>query len=164
MNIFYLDQDPRLAAVAHCDKHVGKMVVETAQLLSTAHHVANTPFAPLVYKPTHINHPSAVWVRASQDHYSWTWELFRELANEFAHRRGKLHLSYRRLSNYLCHNPLALPLKGFTPPPQCMPEELRGPDTVEAYRRYYHTKTFAAWNWGRPAPSWWLGEFSTSDA
>jgi hypothetical protein len=37
MNIFVLDQDPKLAAQAHLDKHVVKMIIEYAQLLSTAH-------------------------------------------------------------------------------------------------------------------------------
>lgn len=37
MNIFYLSHDPREAAAFHCDKHVVKMIVETAQMLSTAH-------------------------------------------------------------------------------------------------------------------------------
>lgn len=37
MNIFVLDQHPRIAAEMHCDKHVVKMILEYAQLLSAAH-------------------------------------------------------------------------------------------------------------------------------
>ena len=37
MNIFVLDKDPHIAAQMHCDKHVPKMIVESAQMLSTAH-------------------------------------------------------------------------------------------------------------------------------
>ena len=37
MNIFFIDRDPVLAARYHCDKHVPKMIVEYAQLMSTAH-------------------------------------------------------------------------------------------------------------------------------
>ena len=37
MNIFYLDKDPIVAAEMSCDKHVCKMIVESAQMLSTAH-------------------------------------------------------------------------------------------------------------------------------
>ena len=37
MNIFYLDTRPKEAAMMHCDKHCVKMILETAQLLSTAH-------------------------------------------------------------------------------------------------------------------------------
>ena len=39
MNIFYLDKNPKIAAQMHCDKHVVKMVLEYAQILSTAHRV-----------------------------------------------------------------------------------------------------------------------------
>jgi len=39
MNIFYLDKDPIKSAEMHCDKHVVKMIIEYAQLLSTAHRV-----------------------------------------------------------------------------------------------------------------------------
>ena len=37
MNIFYLDREPKTCAEMHCDKHVVKMIIEYAQLLSTAH-------------------------------------------------------------------------------------------------------------------------------
>ena len=37
MNIFVLNKDPVLAAQEQCDKHVVKMIVESAQMLSTAH-------------------------------------------------------------------------------------------------------------------------------
>jgi hypothetical protein len=36
MNIFVLSRCPRAAARLHCDKHVVKMILETAQLLYTA--------------------------------------------------------------------------------------------------------------------------------
>lgn len=39
MNIFFLDKDPKICAQYHCDKHVVKMIVELAQLLSTVHRV-----------------------------------------------------------------------------------------------------------------------------
>lgn len=39
MNIFWLDNDPATNARYHCDKHIVKMIVEYAQLLSTAHRV-----------------------------------------------------------------------------------------------------------------------------
>jgi hypothetical protein len=32
MNIFYLDEDPKICAQYHCDKHVVKMIIEYAQL------------------------------------------------------------------------------------------------------------------------------------
>ena len=37
MNLFYLDTRPEKCATLHCDKHVVKMIIEYAQLMSTAH-------------------------------------------------------------------------------------------------------------------------------
>ena len=39
MNIFYLDKDAKTSAEMHLDKHCSKMLVEYAQLMSTAHRV-----------------------------------------------------------------------------------------------------------------------------
>ena len=39
MNIFYLDSDPTKCAKYHNNKHVVKMILETAQLLCGAHWV-----------------------------------------------------------------------------------------------------------------------------
>lgn len=49
MNIFILDKDP-----THCDKHVVKMVLETAQILSTVHHQQLPNSDVKRYKPTHV--------------------------------------------------------------------------------------------------------------
>ena len=57
MNLFYVEREPVAAAQALCDKHVVKMILETAQMLSTAHRLSETPQAPFVYKVTHRNHP-----------------------------------------------------------------------------------------------------------
>ena len=154
MNIFYLDEIPREAAQAHCDKHLSKMVIETAQLLSAAHRLTDSPQSAQTYKLTHQNHPCAVWVRASDIHYEWTYALFNELCIEFAWRRKRIHETANKLAHVLCHTP-QLPSAGWTDPPQCMPDQFKCDDTVEAYRWYYHSKNFATWNWGRPAPRWW---------
>lgn len=154
MNVFYLHEDPYLSAIAHCDQHVVKMCIEYVQLLSTAHHMCESPVdLSAIYKATHQHHPSSVWVRSSQRSYRHVWLLASHLHNEFVHRRGKVHSSSRLLP--LLEQPPRISDKPFTAPPQCMPIEFHGPDTVEAYRQYYQSKSFASWNWGRPAPSWW---------
>ena len=71
MNIFYLHDDPVTCAKMHCDKHVVKMIVEYAQLLSTAHHVCDGEPKIHCYKATHKNHPSAVWARANKHNYNY---------------------------------------------------------------------------------------------
>ena len=85
MNIFYLDSRPDTAAEMHCDKHCVKMILEYAQLLSTAHRVLDGDDAhPDLYKIAHKNHPSTRWTRSSEDHYVWLYELFRNLSIEFS--------------------------------------------------------------------------------
>ena len=100
MNIFYLDKSFTKSAEYHCDKHVVKMILETAQLLSTAHRVLDGDAkADIVglYKCTHKNHPSSVWVRSNQGAYQWTFMLFERLCKEYTRRYDKVHKSARLL-------------------------------------------------------------------
>ena len=76
MNVFYLDKDPVLAASYHCDKHCVKMIVESAQLLSTAHRLLDEDDAHSnLYKVAHKNHPSTIWVRSSLENYTWLYAV-----------------------------------------------------------------------------------------
>lgn len=156
MNIFYLHENPITAARYHCDKHVVKMILETAQLLSTAHHVLDGEDAPEgIYKKTHVNHPSAVWVRQSKDNYLWALDLFIWLIDEYKYRYHKQHKTSRLVSK-LVQWPMNIPDTGFTPPPQCMPEVFKCDDAVEAYRNYYKgaKANFASWT-NTAIPEWW---------
>ena len=140
MNIFYLDRDPIEAARLQCDRHVVKMILETAQLLSTAH--AELDGASPAYKPTHKNHPSAVWVRSSANAYIWTWHHLKALGREYQARYGKVHKTIREHLDNLAPLPKALAgdVTVFTDPPQCMPDEYKRDDTTLAYRLYYNSK------------------------
>ena len=142
MNIFYLDRNPILAADAQCDRHVVKMILETAQLLSTAHHELDGE-SP-AYKPTHKNHPSSVWVRASLDHYVWAYDHMMALGDEYTRRYGKVHKTIAEKAEALAQPPRNIEDLGFTDPPQCMPDECKRADTVEAYQVYYAAKA-AEW-------------------
>ena len=51
MNIFYLDSDPVKAAQIQYNKHVVKMILESAQMLCTAHHHYAES---LEYKPDYV--------------------------------------------------------------------------------------------------------------
>lgn len=51
INIFYLDKNPTKAAEYHVDKHVVKMIQETAQLLSTAHRLLDGVWHKEVLQP-----------------------------------------------------------------------------------------------------------------
>ena len=155
MNIFYLDSSPAHCASDHCDKHVVKMILEYAQLMSTAHHVIDGDKAsPLLYKKTHVNHPSAVWVRQSRMNYWWIMSLWLCLLNEYTHRYGKKHKT-ERLKPLLTRLPYGIPNADFTEPPQCMPEEFKKTSTIEAYRAYYlgAKADIAQWRY-TPTPQW----------
>ena len=82
MNIFYIDTCPVKAAQMQCDKHVVKMVLESAQMLCAAHHVLEGG-APVPYKLAHKNHPSTVWVRSNSKHYDWLYRHFKALSDEY---------------------------------------------------------------------------------
>ena len=183
MNIFYLDHNPKVAAEMHCDKHVVKMLVEYAQILSTAHRMVDGEkyigksklgrkvtryrlpdnLENIVYKACHFNHPSTVWARTSSQHYQWLFNLWCELAREYRHRygnqKGKDHSSWTLLSDILKHTPKNLEDKGFEEPPQAMkkfPECMVKGDSIKAYKNYYIVakKEFAKWT-NRNIPDWY---------
>jgi len=141
MNIFYLHQLPSIAATYHCDKHVGKMLIESCQMMATAHHQLGNG-RNVTYKQTHVNHPSNVWVRESALHYDWTSTLARYLAREFEFRYGKPHASAKVLDEQLKKAPPALLVKPLTwrTPPLCMPEEFHSAYPIDSYQKYYASK------------------------
>ena len=157
MNIFYTNTNPNIAAQDHCDRHVVKMIVECAQLLSTAHHVIDGIYArPDLYRITHKNHPSAVWVRQSAEHYGYVSDLLMALGDEYTHRYGKVHKTMREVAPALILPPHGLAMNdGWTPPPQCMPDEYKRSNPVDAYREYIRSakRHFAKWT-NRAAPHW----------
>ncbi len=138
MNIFYLSDNPIQCAAWHCDKHTVKMILEYAQLLSTTHHVLDGQNVPVgIYKKTHVNHPSAIWVRQSTNNYIWLHALFYSLCLEYTHRYGKIHATSRLLDT-LKNIPSNLVNVGWSEPPQCMPDEYKvADDSITAYRNYY---------------------------
>ena len=169
MNIFFLDKDSRMCAQAHCDKHVIKMILEYAQMMSTSHRELDPPSELIepMYKPTHKNHPAAVWVRESDANYKWLYDLWFWLAKEYWWRYDKIHKTWEKLYNKLSHTPLNIPSGNFTSPPLCMPEEYKidtgNPlnDAIESYRKYYIKDKSSFAKWGgivenmRQPPEWW---------
>ncbi len=139
MNLFYLDSNPHDAARMQCDKHVVKMILETAQMLSTAH--LELDGVQVAYKATHKNHPSTVWVRSSADAYRWALKHMYELGLEYTRRYGKVHKTIREHLEALSVLPSNIDRDaGFVEPPQCMYDECKRDDTVLAYQLYYNAK------------------------
>ncbi|ASV44288.1 hypothetical protein PBI_SCTP2_273 [Salicola phage SCTP-2] len=97
MNIFVTDVEPRQCAIEHNDVHLRKMIIETAQLLSTAHVVLDDNV--VAYKKTHQNHPCAIWVRQSKENYAWTRHLLFELSKEYTYRSDRFHRTSRYIDN-----------------------------------------------------------------
>ena len=163
MNIFFLDTDVKKCAEYHCDKHVVKMILETAQLLCSAHHVTDqvttkyrisTDQVP--YKLSHKNHPCSIWVRSSLSNYLYLCELGLELCKEYTYRYEKRHKS-QDVIEWCVTNKVNICDKGLTEPPKAMPDEYKVKDVVESYRNYYMgaKKTFATWK-KREVPIWYL--------
>lgn len=154
MNIFYINEDPIVAARELADDHIRKMQIESAQMCCTAHWETGGE-AP--YKRAHKNHPSTIWTRQSIQHYIWLVEHGLEICNEFTKRYGKRHKTQDVLEWLLINHP-PIPDIDFVPPPQCMPEEYRMGDTIEAYKNFYIKDKIAIkkldWKKLNNKPSW----------
>ena len=162
----------------HVDSHASKMIIEYAQLMSTAHRVLDGkqvkrlsknnrlittydhPDPQLdhtLYKSCHVNHPSAIWVRQSKKNYRWLYELWTELNTEFMYRYDKdvYHESYRKLKWALFSPPENMPEGVFTEPTQAMPDDVKNDSSITAYRDYYikYKQHLASWK-KRGMPSW----------
>ena len=175
MNIFVLHTDADRAARDQCDKHVPKMIVETAQMMASAlrTHGAEDVDMPLTksgspYKGGYPNHPCTRWASECQENFLWLAEHGLALCNEFEFRFEKEHACFEPILEMMMLNILIPKKGGRTPFALAMPDEFRPIDidgeleyhayglrAVEAYRAYYHSKEFAEWKY-TDEPSWWL--------
>jgi hypothetical protein len=175
VNIFYIDENPVEAATMMVDKHVVKMILETTQLLSTAHRVIDgTEYVgqtktgrkvkrwvlpdvreEMLYSATHVNHPSAVWCRTTVDNYKWLYEHLKALHFEYTYRYGKVH-ACEKLMGALFYAPNNLKDWNMTPMPSCMaPEYIISDDPLTNYRNYYKIGKSQMHKWTkRPTPEW----------
>lgn len=158
MNIFVLDSNPVVAAEYLCDKHVVKMILESAQLLSTAHHVLGSDVATdSLYRKTHVNHPCAKWVRESPANYDWLFEHMTAMMNEYTKRYGKQHATMRLLDMLAMHPTYVGAKKELTPHVLCMPDQYKCGNVVESYREFYRKdkSRFATWKLNN-VPNWFM--------
>lgn len=180
LNIFYIHTNPVIAAQQMVDRHVVKMILESAQLLSTAHRVLdgreiagksksgrnakrwvlNDARENVLYTATHINHPSAVWCRQSVENYTWLVEHMYALMDEYTYRYEKKHKCSGELSYMLQSPPENLETYDWTPMPSCMDVQyIISTDPVTNYRNYYlHGKnSLHAWKKRNP-PEWIISQ------
>jgi len=173
MNIFYLHENPKICAQYHVDKHCVKMIVETCQLLSSAHRyldghqiVGHTRTGrkakrwvlpdyreTQLYHATHINHPSTVWTRQSKANYLWLHSLLMELLKEYTYRYEKEH-KCTVLAEALKTPPTNIADVPFTEPTPAMPDEYKIPgNSLQSYHNYYNGEKQRMFNWKkRQAP------------
>ena len=181
MNRFRIEETPSQCAQSHCDKHIVKMPLEEAQMLSTAHRMLDGTLERrpsvsgktmskywklpddregVVYKAVHMNHPCTVWAAESVGNYRWAFALFEYLCEEYAYRYGKVHKCWDKLSDTLRYAPDNIPkkLECSTMPlamgaaPECMDPD----DVIGSYRKFYITKQERfdmKWK-NRPTPEW----------
>lgn len=177
MNIFVLDKNPVIAAEYMCDKHIVKMILESCQLLSTAHRVLDgqkverqtkngrrytyykledATIDSYIYKSTMINHPCTIWTRQSTRNYDWLCKHTLALCAEYTKRYNKTHVSESLADWLFRHPPLGLKIEGLTPFAQAMPEQYKNLDAIKAYRDYYifEKSRFAKWKLGN-TPEWY---------
>lgn len=175
MNIFYLHNDPKICASYHTNKHVVKMILEYAQLMSTAHRVLDgTVYESktknnrrikrwlldddrenILWKASHIQHPSGIWLRSSSENYKWLYRLWLALLDEYNYRYSKIH-SAIRMAKPLEQLPNNIPIALFTEPALAMPEKYKVYDnSILSYKNYYNgaKQHLASWK-NRPTPEW----------
>ncbi len=143
MNIFYLHSDPIKAANVQYNKHVVKMILESAQMLCTAHHCygSSEQKANVPYKQAHLNHPSTIWARKSRTNYMWLYDHMIALGKEYTRRYGKEHLTISKCREFLSVPPVHIQGEDFCEPPQCMPDQYKvDNDSVTAYWNYYENE------------------------
>lgn len=177
MNIFVLDDSPKISAEYMCDKHINKMVVESAQMLCTAHRMLDgvetmkpsvsgkrtlryfempEPDESLLYRAAHMKHPCNIWIRQTEDNYLWLYDHFMYLGEEYTYRYGKSHKSIELLGERLCEAPRNLTRSGQTDFVLAMPDKYKTICPITSYRNYYKgDKTFAKWERNRKQPEWW---------
>jgi hypothetical protein len=159
MNIFVLDNNPVKAAQYHCNKHLSKMIVESAQLLSTNLRIVYD--IDTDYKSTHSNHPCRLWLAESPANMQWLIDMSLELCNMYTKKSSKVHKTEHVLNNI--RNIVSTHLQpndcSMTDFALAMPNECKLFDNaVDCYRYYYATEKLRIvqkYGWPFEQPSWY---------
>ena len=176
MNIFAVERDPIRAARSLPDKHINKMILESAQMLSivfsswywdigTVSKINGEPFN--TEKGAFRNHPCTAWAAESVANCAWLIQHALGMCDEFNIRYGHQHKLTKSLfeSKKLFHRETGEIIQVFKEVERfarAMPEDLKFDDSIddiEAYRRYLNTKTWIYYNYLRlpeRRPDWIL--------
>lgn len=165
MNIFAVDRCPDISAKSLCDKHVVKMILESAQILSTVHYLVDGEGCRSgLYKPTHTRHPSVVWAADRAENYHWLSLHLEALCDEYSDRYGRCHKTQEDgIVTRLMYAPKkqkfysgeVRPITVAMAPEFKFFETKSWDDVTKAYRLYYvlDKGRFAKWKMGNE-PIW----------
>ena len=174
MNIFIVDEDPITSARLLPDKHVTKMILESAQMLSivfspwywdcgTVAKVNGEPFK--TEKGAFRNHPCTAWAAECQANCAWLIQHACALCTEFRYRYDHKHklenslFECKKLFQRVTGNPITV-YREVTSFARAMPEEFKLDTSitdVEAYRMYVASKGWPTDNYLRKPerkPEW----------
>ena len=187
MNIFVLDESPEVAAKYHCNKHVVKMILESGQMMCTAHythglrsigkelsdfkrvrdakaHAIENLDANILppWSLSHTRHPCTVWTALNTGNYKWHLRLMRALLDQYTERYQKIHKAESTYSWLENNIPINMMTGDKTAHPQCMPDSCKSTSPVDAYRKYYTNfkQHIAVWEPRSKTPEWYSsGEY-----
>ena len=165
MNIFVLDEDPRVSAQMMIDKHVVKMPTESLQMMS-ANMVELDVEAP--YKQVMLNHPCTIWARKSRQNFQWLREHAQALCDEYSLRyENRIHsvdTTMQDFSHRFDEMERKLPDFGLTTFAIAMADEYRSKKiesetdldfVIRSYQNYYLNGKWDFATWKTKKPDWW---------
>ena len=178
MNIFVLHSDPTKAARMHCDTHCSKMILESAQMLSTAahfasgklkivekangkkgYHISGTLSGIYGVDVRHVFHPCTLWTLSSRSCAEWLLELAEELHTEKLFRTNRGHKSIDVVRKCRKHI-LRLEDAGLIKHALAMPDRHKCASVVTSYRStYIHEKAHLLEYTRRDPPAWLAKHF-----
>ena len=165
VNIFAVNDDPRLAACDLPDKLIVKMPTESLQLLTPWAFNAHGVY---IQKPDGTNygikgfahHPCAKWLYVDPSNVAWLIAHGLSMCSEYSRRySGKTHgaqLGILQVRKLFIHNYPGVHPETHTEFVQAMPDEFKVPDdAITAYRNYINGyKGYAEWRYSEK-PDWW---------
>ena len=168
MNIFVLHTEPDKAARQMCDKHVPKMIVESAQMMASAvrrygatdeqfieHGILTKAGKP--YRGGYKNHPCTIWAGNTSSNFAWLALHGLGLCAEYTKRFGKIHACESAIK-HMIRMVDKIPAGITEPFALAMDDEYKQENAVEAYRNYYFSKreSKGGVRYNRTtAPLWW---------
>ena len=161
MNIFGIDTNTTSCATYHADRHIVKMPLETAQMVSFVYYHKDlwdgeVPNLLMNFSAGHDKHPCSLWLRENLVNFLWTCEFGIKLIEEYRFRYdSQKHERCKMIFEWSLDNLPNLPVAEFTPFAKAMPEEYKVDCSIESYRNYYRMGKSELHQWTkRNKPEW----------